>query len=72
MRTFLVRFFSVRDKSKSDIHTRAGITGDLNAAHINEQYAEKTFFKTRTARDILCGNGWCSPCEASQGIQEVN
>ena len=30
-----------------------GITGDFNPAHINEAYAQKTFFKTRIAHGML-------------------
>jgi len=36
-----------------DIVLFAGITGDLNPAHINERYAEGTFFKGRIAHGIL-------------------
>jgi len=39
--------------SESDIYLYAGITGDLNPAHINEAYAQKTFFKTRIAHGML-------------------
>jgi len=39
--------------SESDIYLYAGLTGDLNPAHINEAYAEKTFFKTRIAHGML-------------------
>jgi 3-hydroxybutyryl-CoA dehydratase len=41
--------------SESDIYLFAGITGDFNPAHINETYAQKTFFKTRIAHGILLG-----------------
>ncbi|MFH2059446.1 MAG: MaoC family dehydratase [Pseudomonadota bacterium] len=41
--------------SESDIYLYAGITGDLNPAHINEEYAKGTFFKTRIAHGILIG-----------------
>ncbi len=41
--------------SESDIYLFAGITGDLNPAHINETYAAKTFFKTRIAHGMLLG-----------------
>ncbi|CAN2039423.1 (R)-specific enoyl-CoA hydratase [Candidatus Magnetomoraceae bacterium gMMP-15] len=41
--------------SESDIYTYAGVTGDLNPAHINQQYAEKTFFKGRIAHGMLLG-----------------
>ncbi|KPA08865.1 enoyl-CoA hydratase [Candidatus Magnetomorum sp. HK-1] len=39
--------------SESDIYTFAGITGDLNPAHINEAYAKNTFFKGRIAHGML-------------------
>jgi len=39
--------------SESDVYQFAGITGDLNPAHINKVYAEKTFFKERIAHGIL-------------------
>jgi 3-hydroxybutyryl-CoA dehydratase len=39
--------------SESDIYLYAGITGDFNPAHVNESYAERTFFKTRIAHGML-------------------
>ena len=39
----------VKTVSESDIYLYAGITGDLNPAHVNEHYAQDTFFKTRIA-----------------------
>ena len=39
--------------SESDVYLFAGITGDLNPAHVNEDYAKKTFFKTRIAHGML-------------------
>ncbi len=39
--------------SESDIYLYAGVTGDFNPAHINEDYAKKTFFKTRIAHGML-------------------
>jgi len=39
--------------SESDIYLYAGVTGDFNPAHINEVYAEGTFFKTRIAHGML-------------------
>jgi len=39
--------------SESDIYLYAGITGDFNPAHINEVYANGTFFKTRIAHGML-------------------
>jgi 3-hydroxybutyryl-CoA dehydratase len=39
--------------SETDIYLYAGITGDFNPAHINEAYAQRTFFKTRIAHGML-------------------
>ena len=39
--------------SESDIYLYAGVTGDFNPAHINEDYAKNTFFKTRIAHGML-------------------
>jgi 3-hydroxybutyryl-CoA dehydratase len=39
--------------SESDIYLYAGVTGDLNPAHIDEEHAKKTFFKTRIAHGML-------------------
>ena len=39
--------------SESDVYLYAGITGDLNPAHINEAHAKNTFFKTRIAHGML-------------------
>jgi 3-hydroxybutyryl-CoA dehydratase len=39
--------------SESDIYLYAGVSGDLNPAHINETYAQGTFFKTRIAHGML-------------------
>ena len=51
---------SLRDKAEfaktvteSDIYLFAGLSGDYNPAHINEEYAKKTFFKTRIANGML-------------------
>ncbi|MGD2125373.1 MAG: MaoC family dehydratase [Desulfobacteraceae bacterium] len=41
--------------SESDVYLYAGVTGDLNPAHINEEYAKRTFFKTRIAHGMLLG-----------------
>lgn len=40
--------------SESDIYLYAGITGDFNPAHVNQAYAEGTFFKARIAHGMLC------------------
>jgi 3-hydroxybutyryl-CoA dehydratase len=39
--------------SEADIYMYAGVTGDVNPAHIDEVYASKTFFKTRIAHGML-------------------
>ncbi len=39
--------------TESDVSLFAGVTGDFNPAHINEEYARKTFFKKRIAHGIL-------------------
>lgn len=41
--------------SEGDVYLYAGITGDLNPAHIDEGYAGTTFFKTRIAHGMLLG-----------------
>ena len=37
----------------ADIYLFAGVTGDMNPAHIDESYAQGTFFKTRIAHGML-------------------
>ena len=39
--------------SESDVYLFAGITGDSNPAHINEEYAKNTMFKKRIAHGML-------------------
>ena len=39
--------------SETDVYMYAGISGDLNPAHINEEYARGTFFKNRIAHGML-------------------
>jgi 3-hydroxybutyryl-CoA dehydratase len=39
--------------SETDIYLYAGVSGDFNPAHINEDYAKETFFKTRIAHGML-------------------
>jgi 3-hydroxybutyryl-CoA dehydratase len=41
--------------SESDVYLYAGVTGDLNPAHIDEEYAKRTFFKTRIVHGMLLG-----------------
>ncbi len=38
---------------ESDVYLFAGVTGDLNPFHVNEEYAKKTFFKGRIAHGML-------------------
>jgi len=42
--------------SESDVYLFAGITGDLNPAHVNQKYAESTKFKTRIVHGMLTGS----------------
>lgn len=42
-----------RTISESDVYLFAGITGDQNPAHTNEEYAKTTHFKTRIAHGML-------------------
>ncbi|OPL15273.1 MAG: enoyl-CoA hydratase [delta proteobacterium MLS_D] len=39
--------------SEADIYLYAGVSGDFNPAHTNEEYAKSTFFKTRIAHGML-------------------
>ncbi len=39
--------------SETDIYQFAAVTGDFNPAHVNEAYAEGTFFKRRIAHGML-------------------
>lgn len=39
--------------TETDIYLYAGITGDFNPAHVDENYARKTRFKTRIAHGML-------------------
>ena len=41
--------------SESDVYLYSGLTGDFNPAHIDERYAQQTFFKTRIAQGMLLG-----------------
>ncbi len=42
--------------SEADVYLFAGITGDVNPAHLNEEYAKNTFFKKRIAHGMLTGS----------------
>jgi 3-hydroxybutyryl-CoA dehydratase len=39
--------------SESDVYQFAGVTGDFNPAHVDEEYAKNTYFKTRIAHGML-------------------
>jgi len=39
--------------SETDVYLYAGITGDLNPVHVNEEFAGSTMFKTRIAHGML-------------------
>ena len=39
--------------SETDIYMFAGVTGDFNPAHVDEEYAKTTFFKKRIAHGML-------------------
>ena len=39
--------------SEHDVYLFAGITGDMNPAHINEEFAQNTLFKGRIAHGML-------------------
>lgn len=42
--------------AESDVYLFAGITGDMNDLHINQEYAEKTVFRGRIAHGLLAGS----------------
>lgn len=39
--------------TETDVYLFAGISGDINPAHLNEEYAKNTFFKTRIAHGLI-------------------
>ena len=39
--------------TESDVSSYAGITGDFNPVHIDEEYAKKSFFKDRVVHGML-------------------
>ena len=39
--------------TETDVYLFAGVTGDLNPAHINEEYAKDTVFKGRIVHGML-------------------
>jgi len=42
--------------SESDIYLFAGVTGDFNPVHVNEEYAKQSLFKGRIAHGFLCAS----------------
>ncbi|MBI4833834.1 MAG: MaoC family dehydratase [Planctomycetes bacterium] len=42
--------------SEADIYTFAGVSGDFNPVHINEEFAKNSLFKTRIAHGFLVGS----------------
>lgn len=60
MKGLTIKEINVGDKAffqktvtETDVYLYAGITGDLNPAHINQQEAEKSMFKGRIAHGML-------------------
>ena len=53
--------------TENDIYNFAGIIGDINPLHVNEEYAKNTRFKTRIAHGMLTASffstlvGMCIP-----------
>ena len=39
--------------TEADVYLYAGVSGDFNPAHVDEEFAKKTFFKTRIAHGML-------------------
>lgn len=42
--------------TERDVELFGEITGDMNPAHFDEEYASKTMFKKRIAHGMLCGS----------------
>ncbi|HJV45436.1 MAG TPA: MaoC family dehydratase [Bacillota bacterium] len=42
--------------AEHDVYSFAGITGDFNPMHLDEEYAKSTFFKGRIAHGMLTGS----------------
>ncbi|MBK1811266.1 MaoC family dehydratase [Clostridium sp. YIM B02505] len=60
MKGLTIKEINIGDKSafqktitETDVYLYAGITGDLNPAHINQVEAEKTMFQGRIAHGML-------------------
>ena len=39
--------------TEADVYLYAGVSGDFNPAHVDEEFAKKTYFKTRIAHGML-------------------
>lgn len=39
--------------TETDVYLFAGVSGDINPAHVNEEYAKNTFFKGRIVHGML-------------------
>ncbi|MCL1791928.1 MAG: MaoC family dehydratase [Peptococcaceae bacterium] len=39
--------------TETDVYLFAGVTGDINPAHVNQEYAKNTMFKGRIAHGML-------------------
>ena len=46
-------FYSAKTVSEADVYLFAGITGDMNRVHLNEQYMQTTDLKHRVAHGML-------------------
>jgi len=42
--------------TERDVELFGEVTGDMNPAHFDEEYASKTMFKKRIAHGMLCGS----------------
>jgi len=42
--------------TEHDVYTFAGLCGDNNPVHVDEEFAKKSLFKTRIAHGFLCGS----------------
>lgn len=45
--------FTTKTISETDVYLFAGITGDMNPAHLNEEYAKETRFEGRIVHGLL-------------------
>jgi len=47
------KYFFSKTIESCDVYSFAGITGDFNPAHLNEEFARNTMFKHRVAHGML-------------------